>query len=64
MLFNETLGKKVIVACKQINCQNTLFSYFSKHYQSFISERYIKSVRISKIITYQPKTLKTSTLLI
>ena len=51
------LAKKLIE--KIPDCCNA-----KEHYQSFIKNKNTKSVKQSKIITYQPKTLKIQILLI
>ena len=59
-LFNETLEKeRFIVAWKQINRKRMPNPCNVKeHYQSFVRKKNTKSVKQSKVITYQPKTFQ------
>ena len=53
-----------IAACKQINGKNARSHIAKEHCESFIRNKNTKSVKKSEIITYQPKILKSPTLLI
>ena len=59
-LFNETLEKeRFIVAWKQINRKKMPNpGNVKEHYQSFVRKKNTKSVKQSKVITYQPKTFQ------
>ena len=59
-MLNETLEKKkrFIVAREQINKKIPNPRNANEHYQSFIGKKNTKSVKQSKIITYQPKTFE------
>ena len=53
-----------IAACKQINGKTARSHIAKEHCESFIRNKNTKSVKKSEIITYQPKILKSPTLLI
>ena len=55
---------QINVACKQINGKNVRSHIAKEHCESFIRNKNTKSVKKSEIVTYQPKLLKSLTLLI
>ena len=50
--------ERFVIACNQINRKNTWSCNAKEHYQSFIRKKNIKSIKQSKIVTDQPKTLE------
>ena len=54
----KSLKKRFIVVCKNINRKIADSCNAKEHYQSFIRKKNTKSVKQSKMITYQPKAFE------
>ena len=58
-MFNKTLEKKDLLLLANKLIEKVLDPYNAKqHYQSFIRRKNRKSIKQTKIITYQPKTFE------